>query len=201
MRTRTLLATSTAVISLAGLTALGGGGFAGATTTIGLSIANASATDRFTNNEITIAVNPRNNNNLIIGDNDYAANDGCGVNSSFDGGKTWGTHSFIPHITGTDDNNQATDGQYDFGGDPAVSFGPRGTAYFACYGYKGTQAALLLSRSSDGGKTWPTNPAQLALVTAFNGGGKAGGSNGQFPDHDAIHVAKDGTIYLTWAQF
>src|SRR5207253_4664117 len=41
----------------------------------------------------------------------------------------------------------------------------------------------------------------LTLVTAFNGDGHARGSTGQFPDHDAIHIANDGTIYLTWAQF
>src|SRR5881398_57657 len=134
-RTRTGLAVATAVVSMAGLSAIGTGGLAGAATQIGVSISNASLSDKFTNNEITIAVNPTNSKNLVIGDNDYAANDGCGVNASFDGGKTWGTHSFIPHITKTDDANNATDGTFDFGGDPAVAFGPTGTAYFACYGY------------------------------------------------------------------
>src|SRR5205823_13503214 len=37
--------------------------------------------------------------------------------------------------------------------------------------------------------------------SAFNGDGHARGSTGQFPDHEAIHVAADGTIYVTWAQF
>ena len=133
MRTRTYLTIATAAVSLGGLAVLGGGSVAGAA--VGVSISNASFTDKFTNNEITIAANPRDTKNLVIGDNDYAANDGCGVNTSFDGGKTWGTHSFIPHITTLDDNNNTTDGHFDFAGDPAVAFGSNGTAYFACYGY------------------------------------------------------------------
>src|SRR3954447_3931560 len=211
MRTRTLLATSTAVVSLAGLSALGGAGFAGAATTIGLSITNASQPDKFTNNEITLAVNPRNTKNLVIGDNDYAANDGCGVNSSFDGGKTWGTHSFIPHITKFDDDNNPTDGRYDFGGDPAVAFGPHGNAYFACYGYlvHGTfnEVVLYVSTSTNGGKAW----GRPAAVTSCdcNGVGKGAGlgGNGQFPDHEAITVDQwassphRGRIYVTQAQF
>src|SRR3954471_8074925 len=211
MRTRTFVATATAVVSLAGLSALGGSGPAGATTTVGLSIADASATDTFTNNEITIAVNPTNTKNLVIGDNDYAANNGCGVNSSFDGGATWGTHSFIPHITAFDDANNPTDGKYDFGGDPAVAFGPSGNAYFACYGYlvHGTfnEVVLYVSTSTNGGRTW----GRPAAVTSCdcNGVGKGAGSGGtgQFPDHEAITVDKwpgsphFGRIYVAQAQF
>src|SRR3954447_8839153 len=211
MRTRTYLALGTAIASLTGLSAIGTGGLAGAATTVGLSISNASATDKFTNNEITISVNPRNSKNLVIGDNDYAANDGCGVNSSFDGGKTWGNHSFIPHITKFDDNNNTTDGQFDFGGDPAVSFGPDGNAYFACYGYgiHGTfnNVVLFVSTSTDGGRTWG-RPAPVTTCDCSGVGRGAGsGGNGQFPDHESITVDKWpgsphlGRIYVTQAQF
>jgi len=211
MRTRTLLATSAALVSLAGLSALGGAGLAGATTTIGLTIANASQTDKFTNNEITIAVNPRNTKNLVIGDNDYAANDGCGVNTSFDGGKTWGTHSFIPHITNVDNDNQPTDGQFDFAGDPAVSFGPDGTAYFACYGYgvhgSLNNVVLFVSSSTDGGRTWGRPSPVTSCDCNGVGRGAGGGGTGQFPDHEAITVDKwpgsphYGRIYVAQAQF
>jgi hypothetical protein len=211
MRTRTFLALGTAVVSMAGLSAIGTGGLAGAATTVGLSISNASATDKFTNNEITIAVNPRNTKNLVIGDNDYAANNGCGVNASFDGGKTWGTHSFIPHITKFDDNNATTDGTFDFAGDPAVSFGPDGTAYFACYGYAihGTfnNVVLFVSTSTDGGRTWG-EPAPVTSCDCSGVGKGAGtGGNGQFPDHEAITVdhwagsPHYGRIYVAQAQF
>jgi hypothetical protein len=166
--------------------------------------------DTTAQNETPIAVNPLNSNNLITGDNDWNYNNGCGVNASFDGGKTWTPtlpNGFIPGITRfTDDPAVPGTGAYDFGGDPAVAFGPDGTAYFACFGYQAASpfgVVLLLSRSRDGGRTWLSGgPGQrLTLVTAFQGNGKAKGSTGQFPDHDAIHVAADGTIYMTWAQF
>ena len=63
--------------------------------------------------------------------------------------------------------------------------------------------ALLLSRSTDGGRTWTAGgpAAPLTLVSNFNGNGVARGSTGQFADHESMHVAADGTIYVTWAQF
>jgi hypothetical protein len=166
--------------------------------------------DTTAQNETPLAVNPIDPDNLITGNNDWNYNDGCGVNASFDGGKTWTPtlpNGFIPGITKyTNDPSVPGTGTYDFGGDPAVAFGPNGVAYFACFGYQGTPpygVALLLSRSSDGGRTWLRGGAAqpLTLVSAFQGNGKARGSTGQFPDHEAIHVANDGTIYLTWAQF
>jgi hypothetical protein len=166
--------------------------------------------DTTAQNETPLAVNPTNSNNLITGNNDWNFNNGCGVNASFDGGKSWTPtlpNGFLPGITRfTNDPAVPGTGAYDFGGDPAVAFGPDGTAYFACFGYQAASpfgVVLLLSRSTDGGRTWLSGgPGQrLALVTAFQGNGRAKGSTGQFPDHDAIHVAADGTIYVTWAQF
>jgi hypothetical protein len=166
--------------------------------------------DTTAQNETPLAVNPRDPNNLITGSNDWNYNDGCAVNASFDGGKSWTPtlpNGFVPGVTKyTNDPNVPGTGAYDFGGDPAVAFGPDGTAYFACFGYQGSTpygVALLLSRSTDGGRTWLSGGSgqRLALVSAFQGNGKARGSTGQFPDHDAIHVANDGTIYVTWAQF
>jgi hypothetical protein len=166
--------------------------------------------DTTAQNETPIAVNPRNAQNLLTGSNDWNYNDGCGVNASFDGGRSWTKtlpSGFLPGVTRfTNDPSVPGTGSYDFGGDPAVAFGPDGTAYFACFGYQAASpfgVVLLLSRSTDGGKTWLAGGAAqpLTLVTSFTGNGKARGSTGQFPDHDAIHVARDGTIYLTWAQF
>jgi hypothetical protein len=164
--------------------------------------------DTTAQNETPIAVNPANPLNMITGANDWNHNDGCAVNATFDGGKTWTPtlpSGFIPGITAfTNDPAVPGTGIYDFGGDPYVAFSPDGrTAYFTCFGYRGKQVALWLSRSSDGGRTWtaggPAHP--LTLVSAFQGEGKARGSNGQFPDHEAITVANDGTIYVAWAHF
>ena len=173
-------------------------------------VVNVSA-DTTAQNETPIAVNPVNAQNLITGNNDWNHNDGCGVNASLDGGRSWTKtlpSGFVPGITKyTDDPSVAGTGGYDFGGDPAVAFSPDGaTAYFACFGYQASPpygVALLLSRSYDGGQTWLAGgkASPLTLVSAFDGNGQAKGSTGQFPDHESIHVAHDGTIYIPWAQF
>ena len=166
--------------------------------------------DTTSQNETPLAVNPNNPQNILTGNNDWNYNDGCGVNASFDGGKTWTKTlptGFIPGITRfTNDPTVPGTGDGEFGGDPAVAFDTQGTAYFACFSYDGTSTMLYLSRSTDGGRTWlkggHTDPSQaLALVSAFNGQGISKGSNGQFPDHEAMWVGNDGTIYVTWAQF
>src|SRR6185295_13281336 len=45
--------------------------------------------DTTSQNETPIAVNPANPLNMIVGANDWNYNDGCSVNATFDGGKTW----------------------------------------------------------------------------------------------------------------
>jgi hypothetical protein len=185
-----------------------------AATSIG-PIVNASDDD-FTNNEITIAHNPTDPLNVITGWNDWNRNEGCGTSRSLDGGQTWSPNSFIPGITpwDNDGNTYPGNGIYDFAGDPAVTFAADGTAYFACYGYKyGTAAApmggvaLFVSKSTDGGLTWGA-PAKLTTFThAGLGIGVNKGSNGQFPDHEAITADTwpdspyYGSIYIAQAQF
>jgi hypothetical protein len=167
--------------------------------------------DTTAQNETPLAVNPRNSQIMITGNNDWNYNDGCGVNSTSDGGRTWTRtlpNGFVPGITKyTNDPSVPGTGSYDFGGDPTVGFSADGqTAYFACFGYQASPpygVALLLNRSTDGGQTWRAGGSAepLTLVSAFTGNGKAKGSTGQFPDHESMHVANDGTIYIPWAQF
>lgn len=177
---------------------------------VGATLVVNVSNDTTAQNETPLAVNPLNGANMITGSNEWNYNDGCGVNATFDGGRTWTRalpNGFLPGVTKyTNDPSVAGTGTYDYGGDPAVAFGPDGTAYFACFGYQASSpsgVALLLSRSTDGGRTWIAGgpAAPLTLVTNFNGNGVARGSTGQFADHEAMHVAADGTIYVTWAQF
>lgn len=166
--------------------------------------------DTTAQNETPLAVNLRNPQNFITGNNDWNHNDGCGVNASLNGGQTWTKtlpSGFIPGITKyTNDPSVPGTGIYDYAGDPAVAFDANGVAYFACFGYQGSppyNVALFLSRSFDGGRTWLSGPPSepLTQVSVFQGYGVTKGSTGQFADHDAMTIASDGTIYITWAQF
>ncbi len=166
--------------------------------------------DTTAQNETTLAVNPLNPDNLLTGNNDWNYNDACGVNASFDGGRTWTRtlpSGFIPGISQyTNDPAVAGTGRYDYGGDPAVAFDRSGTAYFACFGYQAVSpynVVLLVSRSTDGGRTWLTGPPSqpLAQAAIWQGNGISKGSTGQFPDHEAMWAGPDGTLYITWAQF
>ncbi|GAC1410631.1 MAG: sialidase family protein [Gemmatimonadaceae bacterium] len=170
--------------------------------------------DTTAQNETPIAVNPTNPQNFVVGANDWNYNDGCAVNASFDGGKTWTPtvpNGFLPGITkytNTPGDTTAT-GTGDFGGDPAVAFDKDGVAYYACYTYRATgsgslQAQLLLSKSIDGGRTWQKGGTAdpLTVVAQFDASGVTKGSTGQFQDHESMWIdPTDGRIYIAWAQF
>jgi hypothetical protein len=125
--------------------------------------------DTTSQNETPLAVNPVNVQNLITGNNDWNYNDGCGVNASFDGGRSWTPtlpNGFIPGITKyTNDPAVAGTGVYDYAGDPAVAFGPDGrTAYFACFGYQATPPmAWRFSSVARATAAGPGTPAAAAI--------------------------------------
>jgi hypothetical protein len=81
--------------------------------------------------EVTIAINPANPDNIIAGANLRY------VFCSFDGGKTW-TQNVLPNGTF---------------GDPCIIFDDKGRAYYAHL--SSTWEAITLRYSDDGGKTWP----------------------------------------------
>lgn len=119
-----------------------------------LTLANISndGPDSNGDNEVDIAVNPTNPNNLIAAWNDYGPGQSCGLGYSFDGGKTWAT-SWLQGVTPLGGNPT-----FDYGaGDPSVGFLNDGTAVLSCaaWGASTSQpSALFSSRSTDGGRTW-----------------------------------------------
>ena len=201
-----LVLAGTCVVGLLGLSAP-----ARATTDSGKVVNVSQSTpsgDVLSQNETPIAINPHDPNNLITGGNDWNYNDGCAVNTSFDGGRTWTAtlpDGYLPGITKyTNDPAVPGTGAYDAGGDPTIAFSPDGhIAYYVCQAFNFTspyQIAFLLNRSYDGGRTWQHRG--LTTISAGTSDGVSKGSNGQFPDHENIHVdPTNGRIYLTWAQF
>jgi hypothetical protein len=166
--------------------------------------------DQTSQNETPLAVNPANPKMLVSGSNDWEFNDGCGVYVSTDGGGSWTgalPEGYVPGVTRFTNNPDVPGtGAFDAGGDPAVAFSPDGTtAYFVCQAFNVTSPfaiRLLFNRGTvtRSGITWQTTG--LTTVSAWNGNGKTRGGNGQFPDHDSIHVDPvSGRIYVTWAQF
>ena len=105
---------------------------------------------------------------------------------TFDGGRTW---SMYP--VNSDSAYQAT-------GDPALAFDAAGNAYYGTLGFRFvagsiTNPDVLVSSSSDGGKTWST-----ARVAAGSG---TAGSVGDLLDKEYVAAWGDGNAIVTYGDF
>jgi hypothetical protein len=101
-------------------------------------------------NETSMAVNPRNTNNIVGGANDYRLGFGTsGYYSSFDRGQTW-VDGILPFPSLPNGDN------LDGGGDPALTFDREGTVYYANINFNRTDDSngVFVNRSGDGGRTW-----------------------------------------------
>ena len=148
-------------------------------------------------NEVTVAVNPLDSDNLIAGSKDYALGpngDGgyivwAGYFYSKDGGRTWGDG-----LVGRESGSILL--EYDQSSDPVVAFGPDGTAYYCGLAYgEGLfglgRNALWIAESNDGGETW----GDPYIVMDWE-------SQGVFHDKQWLIVDPDnGNLYLTWTPF
>ena len=124
----------------------------------------------YANSEVEphIAINPTNPSNLIsTWQQDRWSNGGAQgitVATSFDAGTSW-TNRSLP-VSRCGDGNAANGGDYERASDPWVTFSPNGTAYQMSLSISGTSfqagssSAMLVSRSTDGGRTW-ANPVTL----------------------------------------
>jgi hypothetical protein len=122
------------------------------------------STGVFANAEVEpfIASNPANPNNLIaVWQQDRwpdGSSQGLATGYSFDGGLTW-TNTAVPFSI-CSGGNTGNGGDYTRASDPWVTFSPNGTAYQMALTTSGRsfaaggKNAMLVSRSSDGGRTW-----------------------------------------------
>jgi hypothetical protein len=145
--------------------------------------------------ETSIAVNPKNSQNLVAGWITRGADPTCGVGVSFDGGLTWSV-GVIPGLT------PATGGSFDLGTDPSVVFDKNGNAYYTCLAFNtfppgtGSSGTIYVSKSTDGGVTWGSP------VAAIDPESLEGQHLGDFVDHQFITANPvTGAIYLTETDF
>jgi hypothetical protein len=149
-------------------------------------------------NETAIAVNPTNTSNIIGNANDYQLRLSPGgtvyetvltrAHVSFDGGSHWAMYPIAyPDYTST--------------GDPGIAFDADGKAYLSTLGFRWSQNRfcctnpdILVSTSSDGGKTW-SFPNRVASGTGTFG------SPGILNDKEAITAWGHGNAIVTWTIF
>jgi hypothetical protein len=167
--------------------------------------------------EEQIVIDPTNPNHLLAGQNDARIGfNHCGIDVSFDRGKTWG--DMVPPLWGylLKDNRTA-----DAGSDPALAFDSQGNAYFTCilFNVVADSVAIVVAKSNAqfGGTFFHApapGPFQAFSVTT---GASPPGSNGVVVSepgntvffHDKEFLFADTSnssprrdrAYVTWTRF
>lgn len=167
-------------------------------------------------NELSIAVNPTDPNNLVAGGKDYflGTDHPCDANYPFnvwtgvywskDGGKTW-LNSLMPGHPEDGANATSPNRVWPCNSDPVVVFGEDGIAYFSGLGIRGsdtpnpmhpcvlTGSGIWLMKSADGGETWTDFSCVASGASAPAGGGVG---------VDKQWFAVDGSnVYFTYMAF
>lgn len=145
--------------------------------------------------EPSIAVNPKNPLNAVIGfqvgrvDAGGDATNGYAV--TFDGGKTW-RNGIIPGLT------VGHGGTFDRASDAVVAFGDANQVYFSSLIFNdttggGLQSAIVNNTSLDGGRTW----GPVTVVQDDPGGG-LNDKNWVVVDNGVEGGHHHGRVYVTW---
>lgn len=144
-------------------------------------------------NESSIAVNPRNPNNLIGSAVDYRGSSSTWAYFSFDGGRTWDNVSLGRARPGWSSTN-----------DPSVAFNRNGTGYLCYGGFNRTGNAqfgengIFVSITTDGGRTWSQQHIAVIIHTGQQTADSA------FEDKYYVHVDTSSTspyvdhLYIPW---
>jgi hypothetical protein len=147
----------------------------------------------FPQDETSIAVNPKNNDSLVAGANDYRLGTGSsGFYASTDAGKNW--YDGIIPFPSAPANVSRGEGIIPSGGDPVTAFDRAGIAYYAQIGfYRGDDTnGVFVSRSTNGGFTWSRacvpNPFPAGTVCGATGDPRQSGDGVVTfnPDNDTL---------------
>ena len=178
--------------------------------------------DVYANNEESLGMSP--NGEWLAGAwNDWEYNDGCGFSYSTDGGDTWAPETFAPFtaFSNTPGVDPIMPTKFAIAGDPSVVFNPRSNKFDVicqAFGTKSGNEIQMLSTTFDPTEADPTADVNLSYgaaawtpqvaVTTGKSGGSQKGSNGQFPDHEAVTVDTGtgaghhfGRLFVAWAEF
>ena len=139
-------------------------------TTLGTEYRNAEV-------EPHVAINPLDQNNLVINwqQDRWSTGGASGVLSAatLDGGVTWSRAA--PPFSRCGGGNVANGGNYGRATDPWLAFSPNGSVYQMALAFEGASlqpgstSAMLVARSTDGGRTWgPITPLIVSGSSFFN---------------------------------
>jgi hypothetical protein len=163
------------------------------------AVKNFGAVQSDTTTEPSIAVNPANPKNVVVGfqsgrvDAGGDASNGYGV--TFDGGSTW-KYGTIPGLT------LKNGGDFQHASDAVVAFGPGSTVYFSSLVFNDDpsglpagpdRSAIVNSTSHDGGRTWD-KPTTVIDDSA----GGTNDKNWEVVDNGTGPGHHPGRLYVVW---
>lgn len=160
-------------------------------------------------NEVSIAINPNDDDNIVAAANDYGTPNSdawVGFYTTHDGGKTW-NRSLVPGFrpSASPFPQPCANGQlpgqgicgFEGAGDPVLAVDKDGNFYLAGIAFKRSQvtvgqtSAIFVAKSTDGGNTFPQ---VVVVATAI--------SKVSFNDKEWIAVdPATGEVYVTWTLF